>query len=170
MNRDTLKQENERLKQQNTRLLSALEEIRAKLTEPEEVIRAIRQGEIDALVVEEKGREEIYSLLHHDSIYRGLVEESLPYGVWLAEPDGKLIYVSRSFLELVKTDLPELREKGQFHFLSPETREKAERDWKKSREAGAVCNIEYTVRRDDGSERAIWTNGILIRTPEGLPY
>jgi PAS domain S-box-containing protein len=167
MSSDRLRHENERLRQQNTRLLAALRDIRSKLTEPEEIIRAIRQGEIDALVVEEKGQERIYSLQAFDSVYRSMVEECFPYGVWLAEPDGELLYVSPSFLELLNTDLQEMREKGQFHFLPPGVREAVERQWAKSRETGEVCNVEYNVRFDDGSERTVWTHGVLARTLSG---
>src|SRR5262249_49131099 len=111
MNADLVKQENERLRQLNARLLSALEEVRTKLAEPEDIIRAIRQGEIDALVVQEQGQEKIYSVQRFDSAYRMVVEECFPYGVWLAEPDGRLLYVTPSFLDLLQTTLGELQRK-----------------------------------------------------------
>jgi signal transduction histidine kinase len=57
-----LQQDNERLRQQNARLLAALTEIEKKLSEPEEIIRAIRRGEVEALVVQEQGEDKIYSL------------------------------------------------------------------------------------------------------------
>src|SRR5262249_40442222 len=112
MDSDMLRQENERLRQVNARLRSALEEVQVRLSEPEEIIRAIRQGEIDALVVQEEGQEEIYSLQHYDSVYRSMVEQCFPFGVWLAEPDGRLLYVSPSFLDLVRTDLAAMRKGG----------------------------------------------------------
>lgn len=167
---DHLKQDNEILRHENSRLHAALEDIRAKLSEPEEVIRAIRHGEIDALVIQEGGQEEIYSLQRFDSVYRAIVEECFPYGVWLAKPDGELLYVTPSFLELFETDLGEMREKGQFHFLPPERRDELERDWKAARETGHVYSAEYTITLGDGSERAIWTQGLLARTHDGLPH
>lgn len=80
--RDRLEQENEHLRRENARLRSTLEELRAKLAEPDEVIGAIRRGEIDALVVHEDGQEQIYSLQRFDSVYRSVVEECFPYGVF----------------------------------------------------------------------------------------
>ena len=112
---DRAEREIESLRQENARLRAALEELRSM--EPEEIIRAIREGEVDALVVQEEGEEQIYSLQTFDSAYRSMVEECFPFGVWLAEPDGKLLYVSPSFLELFETDVREMRQKGQFHFL-----------------------------------------------------
>src|SRR5262245_6798600 len=101
MRDDRLQRENESLRQENTRLRAALEELRSM--EPEEIIRAIRQGEVDALVVEEEGEEQIYSLQTFDSVYRSMVEECFPYGVWLAEPEGELLYVSPSFMRQLGT-------------------------------------------------------------------
>jgi PAS domain S-box-containing protein len=162
--------DNETLQQENARLRLVLEEIRSKLTEPAEVIRAIQHGEIDALVVQERGSEQIYSLQRFDSVYRTVVEECFPYGVWLAKPDGQLLYITSSFLELIDTNLEEMREKGQFHFLPPETREKVEREWDRCRETGQICNVEYAIKLGDGSEKIIWTQGLLARTHDGQPH
>ncbi len=112
MNAELLQQEIEYLRHQNARLLSALQEVRSKLEEPEEVLRAIREGEIDALMVQEQGQAEIYSLQRYDSTYRIVVENCFPYGVWLAEPDGTFRYVSAPFLELLQTSLRKMRSKG----------------------------------------------------------
>lgn len=169
MSTDTLKQENDRLREQNARLLSALEEVRSKLAEPEDVIRAIRHGEIDALVVQDHGQDEIYSLQRFDAAYRCLVEQCLPYGLWLAEPGGKLLYVTPTFLELLQTSLEELSARGRFHFLRPEIREGVERAWADCQRTGEAFDVEYTVGLRDGSERTIWTHGILIRAQDGLP-
>lgn len=168
--RERLEREIEALRRENAQLLSALDEVRAKLTEPAEVIRAIRQGEIDALVVEEAGEEEIYSLQRFDSVYRTVFEECFPHGVWLAKPDGTLLYVTPSFLELLHTDLQEMREKGQFFFLPLESRESVERRWAKCRETGEPWSAEYAIRLGDGSIRTIWTQGLLVPTPDGLSH
>ena len=169
MNPDVLIEENERLRRENARLQSALEQFRSESEEPVEVIRALRQGEVDALVVQENGHEEIYSLQRFDSVYRSVVEECFPFGVWLADPDGKLLYVSPSFLEFLQTDLQEMQEQGQFHFLPPETRARVEREWASCRETGQTCQVEYTLHFGDGSERVIWTHGTRTRTHDGLP-
>jgi PAS domain S-box-containing protein len=165
---DRAEREIESLRQENARLRAALEDLRSM--EPEEIIRAIREGEVDALVVQEEGEEQIYSLQTFDSAYRSMVEECFPFGVWLAEPEGKLLYVSPSFLDLFDTDVPEMRQKGQFHFLAAEIREGLERSWARSRETHETFDTEYTHHFADGSERTIWTRGVLARAEGGLPY
>ena len=49
--------------------------LRARLAEAEEMLRAIRHGEIDALVVEGAGGSQVYTLHSADEPYRHLVEE-----------------------------------------------------------------------------------------------
>lgn len=167
---DEVKRENEVLRQENLRLLRALMDVKSRLKEPEEIIRAIRAGEIDALVVQAEGQEEIYAVQRYDAVYRGLVEESLPYGVWLADRYGALQYVSVQFLELLQTDLVEMQEKGQFHFLPEEVREAFTAQWAQYQESGGPCDFEYTVRGRDGREHSIWTHGILAQTHDGTYY
>ena len=169
-NSGPLEQENERLRQENTRLRLALEDLQTKLSEPQEVIRAIQQGEIDAVVVHEQGEEQVYSLQRFDSLYRTVVEECFPYGVWLAKPSGRLLYVSPSFLKLLESDVEKLVEQGQFHFLPDETREAVEREWARCRETGQKLNVEYQVPLADGSEKTIWTQGLLAETPDGFSH
>ena len=142
----------------------------ARLGEPEEIIRAIRQGEIDALVIEQQGREAVYALQAFDSVYRSMVEECFPYGVWLADTDGKLIYVSPSFLDLIGVDLATIRDRGQFHFLEADARAAADRDWARSRATGEPFEAEHVVRFPDGTERTIWTRGVLAGPSQGLPH
>ncbi len=160
----------ESLRRENARLRSALEEIRNRLEEPEEILRAIRQGEIDALVVEEEGEEQIYALQQFGRAYRSMVEECFPYGVWHADPEGLPLYVSASFLRLLGTDLRALRERGLFHFLPPEGREPVEREWERCRASGAPFSAEYTISLTNGEERTVWARGLLAETTGGLLY
>ncbi len=160
----------ESLRRENSRLRSALDEIRTRLEEPEEILRAIRQGEIDALVVEEEGEEQIYALQQFGRAYRSMVEECFPFGVWHADPQGQPLYVSPSFLKLLGTDLRALRERGLFHFLPPDTRERVDRAWEQCRASGEPFSAEYTLPLHDGEERTVWTRGLLAETANGLLY
>ena len=51
------------------------ETLRVRLAEAEEMLRAIRHGEIDALVVEGAGGNQVYTLHSADEPYRNLVEQ-----------------------------------------------------------------------------------------------
>jgi PAS domain S-box-containing protein len=166
---DDLRQQNEALREENARLQAVISTVHDSLREPEEIIRAIREGEIDALVVSAQGQEEIYAVQRYASVYRQLVEESLPYGVWLADEHGKLIHVSRQFLEWVQTDLEQMQAKGQFHFLPEEEQRVFAERWQHCLATSQPCDFEYTIHRTDGAKRIIWTHGIRTSSHDGTP-
>ena len=56
-------------------MLRENEELRERLTEPEDIVRAIRLGEVDAFVVNETRGERIYSLRNADILCRAMIEE-----------------------------------------------------------------------------------------------
>ena len=75
-------------------LRTQLTELRARLREPEEIIRAIRQGEVDAFVVNDRRGDRIYSLRSADLLYRGMVEE-MKEGAVALDASGLVVYATR---------------------------------------------------------------------------
>jgi len=80
--------------QQTTELL------RARLAEAEEMLRAIRHGEIDALVVEGVEGHQVYTLHSADEPYRNLVEQ-MDEGAVLLTHGGDILYSNARFAALV---------------------------------------------------------------------
>ena len=69
--------------------------------EAAETLRAIRQGAVDAFVVEEeRGRQHVVTLEGADRAYRMFVEQ-MPQGVATLHPDGTLVYANRSLSEFL---------------------------------------------------------------------
>jgi PAS domain S-box-containing protein len=68
--------------------------------EAEEIVRAIRQGEVDAFVVKEAAEERIYSLRSADLLYRAMIEEMKDGAVALDE-SGLIVYCNAYFAQLV---------------------------------------------------------------------
>ena len=77
-----------------------LEELRARLAESEETLRAIRHGEVDALLVSDEAGDRVYTLRSADAPYRALVEQMQEGAVTLTLP-GAIVYANRSFADLV---------------------------------------------------------------------
>ncbi len=84
-----------RLKREN-------EELRIRLREAEETLRAIRGGEVDALVVESPHGEQIFALKGADHSYRVLIEEMSAGAVTLAE-DGSILFANRYVERMLNT-------------------------------------------------------------------
>ena len=76
------------------------ETLRARLAEAEEMLRAIRQGEVDALVVEGAGGNQVYTLHSADEPYRDLVEQ-MQEGAVVLTGRGDILYSNARFAALV---------------------------------------------------------------------
>jgi signal transduction histidine kinase/ActR/RegA family two-component response regulator len=79
---------------------SDTEALRARLEDAEEMLRAIRQGEIDALVVEGSRGKQVYTLHSADEPYRNLVEQ-MQEGAVVLSRSGDILYCNARFAELV---------------------------------------------------------------------
>jgi two-component system, sensor histidine kinase len=80
------------------------ETLRARLAEAEEMLRAIRQGEIDALIVEGVGGSQVYTLHNADEPYRDLVEQ-MHEGAVVLTGHGDILYSNARFAALVGVPL-----------------------------------------------------------------
>jgi len=65
--------------------------LRARLQELGETLRAIRSGEVDALVVETAGQDQVFTLKSADQTYRLMVEE-MQMGAATLSDDGVVLY------------------------------------------------------------------------------
>ncbi len=76
------------------------EALRARLVEAEDMLRAIRRGEIDAIVVEGAGGNQVYTLHSADEPYRDLVEQ-MQDGALVLTLRGDILYSNARFASLV---------------------------------------------------------------------
>lgn len=77
-----------------------METLRARLAEANEMLRAIREGEIDALVVEGDGGNQVYTLHSAEEPYRNLVEQ-MQEGAAVLTSRGAILYANARFAALV---------------------------------------------------------------------
>lgn len=78
--------------------------LRARLTEAEETLRAIRHGEIDALAIESPGGTRVYTLHSADEPYRALVEQ-MQEGALVLTGRGDILYSNNAFAALMGVPL-----------------------------------------------------------------
>jgi len=74
--------------------------LRTRLAEAEDMLRAIRHGEIDALVVEGGGGQQVYTLHSAEEPYRNLVEQ-MQEGAVVLTGRGDILYANARFAALV---------------------------------------------------------------------
>ncbi len=102
-----------------------IEELRARLREAEETLRAIREGEVDAIVVSGKGGDQVYSLQGADSIYR-LIVETMKEAAFTVTLDGLILFCNARFGELVKRPLEQIVGHPLREFVEPHNAAAAE--------------------------------------------
>src|ERR1035437_7997396 len=85
-------------------LLAENDDLRVRLDEAKETLRAIRSGEVDALMVSDVSGEQMFTLKGADQSYRTLIED-LSEGALTLTAEGVILYANRRFAEMIKTPL-----------------------------------------------------------------
>ena len=99
-------------------LIAENEDLRARLEETEETLRAIRSGEVDSLVIMSEVGEQIFTLKGADQSYRILVE-NMSEGALTVNADGMIIYANRRFAEMLKTPLEKVIGASIYLWMDP---------------------------------------------------
>ena len=81
--------------------------LRERLEEAEDMLRAVRSGEIDAFVVQGPKGEQVYALRSAEQPYRNLIEDMLE-GAALLTTEGDIVYCNRRCADLVGVPLEEV--------------------------------------------------------------
>jgi PAS domain S-box-containing protein len=125
-----------------------LKELRHRLRAAEDTVRALRAGEVDALVVTGAADEHVVTLQGADLPYRILLDQMFAGAVTLT-PDGLIAYCNRRFADIVRTPVARVIGAPLRRFVHPAERpalaallERASRD----RIGG-----EFAARAGDGT-------------------
>jgi PAS domain S-box-containing protein len=100
-------------------LLRENEALRMRLAEAEETLNAIRNGEVDAIVVSGAGTEKIFSLTSAETPYRHLIEE-MDEGAVTISNDGVILYCNRRFAQMVNIPMSQIIGSDFHRFLNEE--------------------------------------------------
>ncbi len=76
--------------------------LRSRLNEMEEALAAIRNGEVDAIMVSGSKGEQVYSVSSAETPYRTFIEEMSEGAVTLTK-EGSILYCNPRFADIVKT-------------------------------------------------------------------
>jgi PAS domain S-box-containing protein len=128
-------------------LLRENEELRHRLEEAEETLRAIRNGEVDAVLVE-ADRARVFTLESTDRPYRLLVEQ-MTQGAAALTVEGSILYCNRHFTDLLGQPLEALLGQPVHRFVSPAARPLFEALLRDGRAGGSQG--EVALLRADGA-------------------
>jgi PAS domain S-box-containing protein len=126
-----------------------LEDLQRRLEEAEETLRAISQGEVDALVVDSPQGEVIYTLTSADYPYRLMIDE-MNEGAVSVSPDSFILYSNRNFAGILGLTDSNASGLPFGDFIVPGMREQFLDDLEKAREQS--FRREYTLSHGNRKE------------------
>jgi PAS domain S-box-containing protein len=118
-------------------------------------------------ITERKRREDALAEVAEMQRQGQAIGESIPFGIWLAEKDGRMRYLSRSFLAMSGQTMEEARDYGWMATLAPESAEQTKRDWADTIAARKPWSHELVVQGPDSRRRIILSHGFPISDESG---
>jgi PAS domain S-box-containing protein len=101
-----------------------------------------------------------------ERLYRA-IGESIDYGVWVCDPDGRNTYASESFLRMVGITQEQCSNFGWGEVLHPEDAERTIAAWKECVRTGGTWDIEHRFRGVDGQWHEVLARGVPVRNEQG---
>jgi two-component system CheB/CheR fusion protein len=106
------------------------------------------------------------ALRRSEKLYRA-IGESINYGVWVCDRQGRNVYTSESFLQLVGFTQEQSSNLGWAEALHPDDAGATIDAWEEVVRTGAVWYREHRVRGHDGLYHAVLAQGVPIRGEDG---
>jgi PAS domain S-box-containing protein len=130
-----------------------IDELRLRLEEAEETLRAIREGAVDAFVVAETSGERVYTLEGADRPYRLLVEQ-MQQGALTLHEDGTIVYSNHRAATLLGLPHQKLAGTDLESFVMDEHRDTYRSLLQEGR--SAISQGEVVLERPDGSRAPVY--------------
>lgn len=128
------------------------------------------KGEMRGIVVsfrdDTKRRETEEALQQSERIYHA-IGESIDYGVWICNAQGRNIYASSSFLKLIGLTQKEYSDSGWANVLHSEDAQATIDTWNACVREGTFWQREHRFKRPGGGWLYILSRGAPIRDPYG---
>jgi PAS domain S-box-containing protein len=129
-------------------LLEQVQELQRRLAETQETLRALQNGEADAIVVATGDGHRVYSLKGTEQAYR-LWIQSMAEGALTLNADGLILFANRQFAAMAGTPLDRVTGSPVLDFFAAE--EKAPFSRALARAAHGRARAEFHVLRPDGN-------------------
>ena len=130
-------------------LAKQLAGVRARLADAEETLRAIRSGEVDAVMVAGRHGDHVFTLQGADQAYRNLIE-SMNEGALTLTADKAILYSNQCFARMVKCPLERVVGSSFRRFLTEGDRVRFKSLMKHPDMAGT--KIQVALRLGDGTQ------------------
>ena len=135
-----------------------LTELRRQLDEAEQTLRALRGGEVDALVVEGKNGPQVYTLKSAAEPYRMLVEQ-MHEGALTLSTRGTIVYCNEAFARIAGKSAKDLIGRSVIGLIAHD-------EFQRLAGQSGNSGSETILRRIDGSEVPIFLSSAPLRNED----
>lgn len=157
---------------ENARLRQRIQELEDKLYEAEATLNAIRDGDVDALVVERHDVPDVISIAAADRFYFQMAQQAAGIGAFDWDPERKRLYWSEGIFELLGLDSQAITPTEELFWKSvhPDDRDRLRTkiDALFASPAEEFYD-EFQICREDETCRWIASKGRVLRNPDGTP-
>ena len=126
-----------------------LAELRVRLADAEQTLRAIRSGEVDSVMVAGKEGSQVFTLEGAEHAYRVLIE-SMNEGALTLTADGTILYANQCFARMIKRPLEQVLGSSVHRLLSAADHTMLQSLLKLAVKSGP--KIQVQLKADDGSQ------------------
>src|SRR4029079_13646051 len=106
---------------QKANYLEEIAELKSRLEEAEQLIEAIKAGEVDAFAVRNDGESEVYTLQSGDYAYRILVENFSEGAINITE-EGLIVYTNKYFHDMLNLSYENVMGNYIDNFIHPDSK------------------------------------------------
>jgi PAS domain S-box-containing protein len=138
-----------------------VQRLRRRLREAEDTLKAIRDGHIDALVVNSARGEQLYTLRTADQPYRLMVEQ-MREGALTLSADGTVLYCNDRFAQMMATETQRITARHFSDFVAPEDRRRFQTmlEAKAFRDDFQLLSVAGTLNPAQLSSIALFIDGV----------
>jgi len=115
-------------------------------------------------ITERKRLEE--ELRRNEGLYRA-IGDSVDYGVWISEPNGRSIFVSESFLRMLGMTQEQWSNMNQNKVVHPDDVERTNANWNECVRTGGKWDNEHRYRGADGQWHWVLSRGMPVKDKQG---
>jgi PAS domain S-box-containing protein len=127
-------------------LLAENEDLRRRLEEAEETLRAIHEGSVDALVLSKPEGEVVFTLKGAEQPYRVFVE-AMNEGAATLDPSGTILYCNNRFAEMLNTPADKVIGSSIYRFIPAADRSGFESAFQGGKQRDTTADI--TLKSED---------------------